>query len=74
VQSAKRPFGSLGGPPPIPPARVLNRFLDLLNQRRDELAAHHHQVSMEKVLSDAQARSCAGNRRGGVCLEFPKPA
>jgi malonate-semialdehyde dehydrogenase (acetylating) / methylmalonate-semialdehyde dehydrogenase len=59
VKSAVAAFPSWADTPPIRRARVLNRFLDLLNQRRDELAAI---ITGEhgKVLSDAQGEVMRG--------------
>jgi len=49
---------------------VLNRFLDLLNQRRDELAAI---ITSEhgKVLSDAQGEVMRGSTWWSLPAEFP---
>src|SRR4051812_3220402 len=59
VTSASAAFDAWADTPPIRRARVLNRFLDLLNQRRDELAAI---ITSEhgKVLSDAQGEVMRG--------------
>jgi malonate-semialdehyde dehydrogenase (acetylating) / methylmalonate-semialdehyde dehydrogenase len=53
VHSAAAAFGAWADIPPIRRARVLNRFLQLLNQHRDDLAAL---ITREhgKVFSDAQ--------------------
>jgi len=59
VKSAAAAFPAWADTPPIRRARVLNRFLDLLNQHRDELAAI---ITSEhgKVLSDAQGEVMRG--------------
>jgi malonate-semialdehyde dehydrogenase (acetylating) / methylmalonate-semialdehyde dehydrogenase len=59
VKSASAAFGAWADTPPIRRARVLNRFLELMNQRRDELAAI---ITSEhgKVLSDAQGEVMRG--------------
>ncbi|MBS0421757.1 MAG: CoA-acylating methylmalonate-semialdehyde dehydrogenase [Proteobacteria bacterium] len=59
VKSAAAAFPAWADTPPIRRARVLNRFLDLLNQNRDELAAT---ITNEhgKVLSDAQGEVMRG--------------
>ena len=59
VRSASAAFGAWADTPPIRRARVLNRFLDLMNQHRDELAAV---ITSEhgKVLSDAQGEVMRG--------------
>src|SRR5882757_7933327 len=59
VKSASAAFAAWADTPPIRRARVLNRFLDLLNQRRDELATI---ITSEhgKVLSDAQGEVMRG--------------
>jgi len=59
VESAAAAFPAWADTPPIRRARVLNRFLDLLNQRRDELAAI---ITSEhgKVSSDAQGEVMRG--------------
>src|SRR5437870_1440041 len=53
VKAAAAAFQGWADTPPIRRARVLNRFLGLLNQRRDELARI---ITSEhgKVFSDAQ--------------------
>ncbi|ORM72110.1 CoA-acylating methylmalonate-semialdehyde dehydrogenase [Pantoea rwandensis] len=59
VESAKAAFPAWSNLPPLRRARVLFRFLDLLNQRRDELArlitAEHG-----KVFTDAQGEVMRG--------------
>jgi malonate-semialdehyde dehydrogenase (acetylating) / methylmalonate-semialdehyde dehydrogenase len=59
VQSAAAAFESWANTPPIRRARVLNRFLALMNRHRDELAAI---ITSEhgKVLSDAQGEVMRG--------------
>jgi malonate-semialdehyde dehydrogenase (acetylating)/methylmalonate-semialdehyde dehydrogenase len=59
VKSASAAFGAWADIPPIRRARVLNRFLDLMNQRRDELATI---ITSEhgKVFSDAQGEVMRG--------------
>jgi malonate-semialdehyde dehydrogenase (acetylating) / methylmalonate-semialdehyde dehydrogenase len=59
VKSASAAFGSWGDTPPIRRARILNRFLQLLNQQRDELAAI---ITSEhgKVFNDAQGEVMRG--------------
>jgi malonate-semialdehyde dehydrogenase (acetylating) / methylmalonate-semialdehyde dehydrogenase len=59
VRSASAAFGAWADTPPIRRARVLNRFLTLMNQHRDELAAI---ITSEhgKVLSDAQGEVMRG--------------
>ncbi len=59
VKAASAAFGAWADTPPIRRARVLNRFLDLMNQRRDELATL---ITSEhgKVFSDAQGEVMRG--------------
>jgi malonate-semialdehyde dehydrogenase (acetylating)/methylmalonate-semialdehyde dehydrogenase len=59
VAAAKAAFPAWSDTPPIRRARVLNRFLDLLNQQRDTLAA---MITSEhgKVFSDAQGEVIRG--------------
>ena len=59
VQSAKRAFQDWSDTPPIRRARVMLRFLELMNQHRDELAAI---ITAEhgKVFSDAQGEVSRG--------------
>jgi malonate-semialdehyde dehydrogenase (acetylating) / methylmalonate-semialdehyde dehydrogenase len=59
VAAAKAAFPSWADTPPIRRARVLFRFLDLLNQQRDTLAA---MITSEhgKVFSDAQGEVTRG--------------
>ncbi len=59
VASAKAAFPAWADTPPIRRARVLNAFLQLLNQHRDELAAI---ITAEhgKVFSDAQGEVTRG--------------
>jgi malonate-semialdehyde dehydrogenase (acetylating) / methylmalonate-semialdehyde dehydrogenase len=59
VASAKAAFPTWGNTPPIRRARVLLRFLELMNKHRDELAAI---VTAEhgKVFSDAQGEVARG--------------
>ena len=59
VTSANAAFGAWADTPPIRRARVLNRFLQLLNQHGDELAAI---ITSEhgKVFSDAQGEVMRG--------------
>jgi len=72
VQSASAAFGAWRTRPQSPCPRAQS-FLDLLNQRRDELAAI---ITSEhgKVLSDAQGEVMRGIRRGGVCLRNSRAA
>jgi malonate-semialdehyde dehydrogenase (acetylating) / methylmalonate-semialdehyde dehydrogenase len=59
VESAAAAFGAWADIPPIRRARVLNRFLDLMNKHRDDLAAI---ITREhgKVFSDAQGEVMRG--------------
>jgi malonate-semialdehyde dehydrogenase (acetylating)/methylmalonate-semialdehyde dehydrogenase len=59
VKSASAAFGAWADTPPIRRARILNRFLQLLNQQRDELAAI---ITSEhgKVFNDAQGEVMRG--------------
>ncbi|HEX7640260.1 MAG TPA: CoA-acylating methylmalonate-semialdehyde dehydrogenase [Burkholderiaceae bacterium] len=59
VAAARRAFPAWADTPPIRRARVLNRFLALLNEHRDELAA---MITAEhgKVFSDAQGEVMRG--------------
>ncbi|WP_186165663.1 CoA-acylating methylmalonate-semialdehyde dehydrogenase [Burkholderia gladioli] len=59
VASAKQAFAGWSNTPPIRRARVMLRFLELMNQRRDELAAI---ITAEhgKVFSDAQGEVSRG--------------
>jgi malonate-semialdehyde dehydrogenase (acetylating)/methylmalonate-semialdehyde dehydrogenase len=59
VESADAAFGAWADIPPIRRARVLNRFLDLMNKHRDDLAAI---ITREhgKVFSDAQGEVMRG--------------
>ncbi len=59
VQSAAAAFPAWSQTPPIRRARVMFRFLDLLNQHRDELA---HLITAEhgKVFTDAQGEVTRG--------------
>jgi malonate-semialdehyde dehydrogenase (acetylating)/methylmalonate-semialdehyde dehydrogenase len=59
VKSAAAAFPAWADTPPIRRARVLNRFLELLNRHRDELAAI---ITSEhgKVLNDAQGEVMRG--------------
>jgi malonate-semialdehyde dehydrogenase (acetylating) / methylmalonate-semialdehyde dehydrogenase len=59
VESADAAFGAWADTPPIRRARVLNRFLDLMNKHRDDLAAI---ITREhgKVFSDAQGEVMRG--------------
>jgi malonate-semialdehyde dehydrogenase (acetylating)/methylmalonate-semialdehyde dehydrogenase len=59
VDAAKAAFAGWSQTPPIRRARVMNRFLNLLNERRDELAA---MITAEhgKVISDAQGEVARG--------------
>ena len=59
VAAASRAFEGWSNTPPIRRARVLNNFLALLNQHRDELAA---MITAEhgKVFSDAQGEVMRG--------------
>src|SRR5579872_3091073 len=59
VASARAAFNAWADTPPIRRARVLNRFLDLLNRHRDELA---NIITSEhgKVYSDAQGEVMRG--------------
>ena len=59
VKSASAAFEAWASTPPIRRARVLNRFLDLMNRRRDDLASI---ITSEhgKVFSDAQGEVMRG--------------
>jgi malonate-semialdehyde dehydrogenase (acetylating) / methylmalonate-semialdehyde dehydrogenase len=59
VKSASAAFGAWADTPPIRRARILNRFLQLLNQQRDELAVI---ITSEhgKVFNDAQGEVMRG--------------
>ena len=59
VAAAKAAFPAWADMPPIRRARILNRFLDLLNQHRDTLAA---MITAEhgKVFTDAQGEVTRG--------------
>ena len=59
VASAKAAFPAWADMPPIRRARILNKFLDLLNQHRDTLAA---MITAEhgKVFTDAQGEVSRG--------------
>ena len=59
VASAQAAFPAWADTPPIRRARVLFRFLELLNRHRDELA---HLITAEhgKVFSDAQGEGARG--------------
>ncbi|NVZ99143.1 CoA-acylating methylmalonate-semialdehyde dehydrogenase [Pseudomonas gingeri] len=65
VAAARQAFDKWADVPPIRRARVLFKFLELLNQRKDELA---HLITLEhgKVFSDAQGEVA----RGIDILEF----
>jgi malonate-semialdehyde dehydrogenase (acetylating)/methylmalonate-semialdehyde dehydrogenase len=59
VAAAKAAFPAWADTPPIRRARVMFRFLELLNRHRDELA---HTITAEngKVFSDAQGEVTRG--------------
>ena len=59
VKSARRAFSAWADMPPIRRARIMNKFLALMNQHTDELAA---MITAEhgKVFSDAQGEVARG--------------
>jgi malonate-semialdehyde dehydrogenase (acetylating)/methylmalonate-semialdehyde dehydrogenase len=59
VESAKKAFASWADTPPIRRARIMNNFLALLNERKDELASI---ITQEhgKVFTDAQGEVMRG--------------
>ena len=69
VASAKAAFPAWSDMPPIRRARIMNKFLELLNQQRDTLAA---MITAEhgKVFTDAQGEVS----RGIDIVEFATPA
>src|SRR5664279_4652583 len=72
VAAAQKAFDGWSNTPPIRRARVLNAFLALLNEHRDQLAA---MITAEhgKVFSDAQGEVMRGIDGVGFACAIPQP-